>query len=329
MKIALIYPAITVDGFSMPGARPRTGWIHHGLCYISASLKARGHDVSLIDLRQLSSWDELAPVIRNISPDVVGITMMSVDFDSALRAAGIIKEVDSRIPIIAGGPHPSLMEEELISRKEIDYIFKGEAEVTLPDILEGIVRDGIKDNRFGFKGFFGNCNRFFLRQLGVSAVLWIPAWILTLVMAILLGWTIMESKTYPLTAAVFGASSAVVALLLLVFSALICMSWTITAADDKGVFKSIWRSVLFCGQRFFSVFGLLVLFFVLMMAISLVVWIAYAFMVEGLRRLGLDGHIIILREVTGCMLNAYFFLFLTSTLMSYYLNNRKEDERYN
>ena len=60
-----------------------------------------------------------------------------------------------------------------------------------------------------------------------------------------------------------------------------------------------------------------------------VVWVAYAFVVQGLRRLGLDSHIIILREVTGCMLNAYFFLFLASTLMSYYLNNRKADERNN
>ena len=139
----------------------------------------------------------------------------------------------------------------------------------------------------------------------------------------------MQSKAYPLTAAVLGVFLAVVALLLTIFFGLICLSWTINAADGRGIFKSIWRSVLFCGQRFFSVFGLLVLFFVLMIAISLVVWIAYAFVVQGLRRLGLDNHIIILREVTGCVLNAYFFLFLTSTLMSYYLNNRKDDERYN
>ncbi len=190
-------------------------------------------------------------------------------------------------------------------------------------------RDGIRESQFGFKGFFGNCNRFFLRQLGVSAVLWIPAWILTLVMAVLLSGAIMQSKAYPLTAAVLGVFLAVVALLLTIFFGLICLSWTINAADGRGIFKSIWRSVLFCGQRFFSVFGLLVLFFVLMIAISLVVWIAYAFVVQGLRRLGLDNHIIILREVTGCVLNAYFFLFLTSTLMSYYLNNRKDDERDN
>ena len=190
-------------------------------------------------------------------------------------------------------------------------------------------RDGIKEGRFGFKGFFGNCNRFFLRQLGVSVVLCIPSWILTLVIAVLLVVAVKKVKGYPLTAAVFGVFSAVVALLLMVLFVLVCMSWTINAADGRGILKSIWKSVLFCGERFFRIFGLLVLFLVLVMAISLVVWIAYAFVVQGLRRLGLDGHIIILREITGCMLNAYFFLFLTSTLMSYYLNNGKEDERNN
>ena len=191
------------------------------------------------------------------------------------------------------------------------------------------VRDVIKKRRFGFKGFFGNCNRFFLKQLGVSAILWIPAWILTLVIAVLSVWAIKVMKIDQLTSAVLVVFSAVVTLLLTVFSALICMSWTINAADGRGIFRSIWKSVLFCGERFFSVFGLLLLFVVLMIVISLVVWIAYAFVVQGLGRLGLAGHIVILREVTGCILNAYFFLLMTSTLMSYYLNNRKEDERYN
>ncbi|OGX36111.1 MAG: hypothetical protein A3F87_02855 [Omnitrophica WOR_2 bacterium RIFCSPLOWO2_12_FULL_51_24] len=174
-------------------------------------------------------------------------------------------------------------------------------------------RDGIKDGRYAFKGFFGNCNRFFLGQFGVSLVLWISAWILAFLAIVLLG----------------GPASAVLALFLMVFLALTCMSWTITAADGKNVFKSIWNSILFCGRRFFSVLGLLILIFVLAITISLVVWIAYAFVVQGLRHLGLDGRVIILREVTGCALYAYFFLFSTSSLMSYYLNNRKEDERHN
>ena len=190
-------------------------------------------------------------------------------------------------------------------------------------------RDGIKDGRSGFKGFFGNCNRQFWRQLGVSAILWIPSWVIALMALVLLSGAVKEAGEYPLTALVLGAFSAVLMLFLTAFVALTCFSWTITAADGKNIFKSVWNSILFCGRRFFSVLGLLILIFVLVVAISLIVWIAYAFVVQGLRRLGLDSHLIILREVTGCVLYAYFFMFFISSLMSYYLNNRKEDERYN
>jgi len=190
-------------------------------------------------------------------------------------------------------------------------------------------RDGVRNGSPGFKGFFGNCSRFFLGQFGVSMVLWIPSWILAFLAIVLLGGSAMEAKSYPLTSIILGTSSAALALFLAAFLAFTCMSWTITAADGKNIFRGIWSSMLFCGRRFFSILGLLILIFVLAIAISLVVWIAYAFVVQGLRRVGLDGHIIILREVVGCILYAYFFLFSTSSLMSYYLNNRKEDERHN
>lgn len=145
MKIALIYPAIAIDGFAKDGIRPKTGWIHHGLASISASLKAKGHEVSLVDLRQLNGWDGLAGAIREISPDVAGITMMSVDFDAAVKCAGVIKKLNDRIKIIVGGPHPSLMESELAANENIDYIFKGEAEVTLPLIIEDMARGVLKE----------------------------------------------------------------------------------------------------------------------------------------------------------------------------------------
>jgi len=144
MKIALIYPGITIDGFAKNGIKPKTGWLHHGLCYISAALKKKKHDVFLIDLRQLSGWQELSSVIAKTHPDIVGITMMSLDFDAAVKSAEIVKEVDENIKVIVGGAHPTIMESELVENRYIDYIFKGEAEQTLPEILEDLSSGSIK-----------------------------------------------------------------------------------------------------------------------------------------------------------------------------------------
>src|SRR3989338_1959117 len=145
MRIALLYPAITMDGFAQNGMRPRTGWIHHGLCYISSSLKKEGFAVSLIDLRQLFGWGELPDIIKKVDPDVVGITIMSLDFDAAAAAAKIVKETDKSIKVIAGGIHATVMGSQLMNNTNIDYVFKGEAEITLPKALGGIQTGEIKE----------------------------------------------------------------------------------------------------------------------------------------------------------------------------------------
>ena len=134
MKIALLYPGIAMDGFAC-GVRRKTAYMQHGLCHISSALKKEGHEVSLIDLRQLFGWEELPGLVRKINPDIVGITMMSVDFDVAVKSAKIIKNTNSNIKVIVGGIHPTIMESELIDNPHIDYIFKGEAEITLPKAL--------------------------------------------------------------------------------------------------------------------------------------------------------------------------------------------------
>ena len=127
MKILLLDPNITLGGFAKKGRRPKTGYIHLGLCYVSSVLKKAGHDVFLADLRQLTGWEELRGIVKSMMPDVAGITMLSVDFNPALKSAEIIKQVSADIKVIAGGVHPTIMESELIHNPHIDYIFKGEA----------------------------------------------------------------------------------------------------------------------------------------------------------------------------------------------------------
>ncbi|MFH1790360.1 MAG: radical SAM protein [Candidatus Omnitrophota bacterium] len=146
MRITLIFPGITIDGFTRNRTRPKTGWIHHGLCSISASLKQAGHEVSLIDLRGLFGWYELPHALRKLRPDVVGITMMSLDFNPALKSAEIVRKTLPHAKIIMGGAHPSLMSDELTDNSHVDYIFRGEAEETLPLVIEDL-RSGKTDMR--------------------------------------------------------------------------------------------------------------------------------------------------------------------------------------
>ncbi|MBN1456410.1 MAG: radical SAM protein, partial [Sedimentisphaerales bacterium] len=69
---------------------------------------------------------------------IVGITMMSVDYDAAVKAAEIIKQIKPASKVFVGGPHPSICPEELEPLLCIDHVVRGEAEITFPKMLNDI-----------------------------------------------------------------------------------------------------------------------------------------------------------------------------------------------
>jgi anaerobic magnesium-protoporphyrin IX monomethyl ester cyclase len=146
--IVLVHAAITQCGFnSFAGADPtESSWISHGLCSLSACLKQKGHEVKLVDLRRLRGWDDFREKIEELKPEFVGISMMSVEYNPVMECFKIVKEVDKNIITIVGGPHPSIMPEELIDKTDIDYIMKGEGEISLPILIQEI-KDGKKPER--------------------------------------------------------------------------------------------------------------------------------------------------------------------------------------
>src|SRR3972149_9403140 len=93
MKVELIFPSISGIGFDSFGKGMEESWISHGLCLISAYAKKHGFNPGLIDLRRLKGWEHFAEEIKRRSPDAVGITMMSVDYNPAMKCIKIIKEI--------------------------------------------------------------------------------------------------------------------------------------------------------------------------------------------------------------------------------------------
>nr|MBC8248196.1 cobalamin B12-binding domain-containing protein [Anaerolineales bacterium] len=138
MKTTLIYAGIAGYGFESLGKGMEAGWINHGLAQLSACAKAEGFDLDLIDLRGLKGWDELQAEIKRRRPNVVGLTMMSVDYNPATRAIKVIKDMDPSIITVAGGPHPTLVLDEVVANPKIDYIVTHEAEITFPKLLAAI-----------------------------------------------------------------------------------------------------------------------------------------------------------------------------------------------
>lgn len=140
MNVCLLYPAISGIGFNTYGKGMEESWISHGLCSISAYAKKSGYRIGMIDLRRLKGWDELKEILEREQIDVIGITMMSVDYNPAMEAIRVIKKVSPETRIVVGGPHPTILTAEMEKERDIDYIVVGEGEKSFTDLLGKIER---------------------------------------------------------------------------------------------------------------------------------------------------------------------------------------------
>ena len=138
MHVTLVQAGISTKGFSSVGQGMDGGWISHGLAALSACAKAQGFTVDLIDLRALSGWDEYRAEIARRRPSVLGLTMMSVDFNPIMRCVALAKEVEPGIVTVVGGAHPSICPQEVLDDPLVDFVVKGEGELTFPKLLHAV-----------------------------------------------------------------------------------------------------------------------------------------------------------------------------------------------
>jgi len=139
VKIALVYPSIYSAGFNTGGAPVLFSQSHAGLATLSAVCKKEGfRDIKLIDLRAFAGWESVRSGLRAYAPDVIGITMMSPDFEYAMKFIDAAKEECPRAKIVAGGMHPTVMTEEVESNPKIDHIMTGEGETKFIELLRAL-----------------------------------------------------------------------------------------------------------------------------------------------------------------------------------------------
>lgn len=76
-------------------------------------------------------WREISDTIRNCRPKIVGITYLTPMMHSAQKVAALVKKIDERIIVIAGGHHPTFCPEETLENPSIDIAVRGEGEIPL------------------------------------------------------------------------------------------------------------------------------------------------------------------------------------------------------
>jgi len=129
MRVLLIYPNIDCPiGVS------------HGLTMISGVLKAAGHETRLVHVNEklfdVPGPADLAALVRDYDPGVVGFSVMSQQYAWAVEAAGALRAAFPDLPLVVGGVHCTMVPEEVVAEGHFDVVAVGEAEHAFRELCD-------------------------------------------------------------------------------------------------------------------------------------------------------------------------------------------------
>ena len=106
-----------------------------GISYIAAFLEKKGYDVRVLDAQALGlTKNETHNFIKNLRPDIVGITSMTSNVWGAFEAARIAKETGA--VTVLGGPQLAHFPKETLSNDFVDFGISGEGEHSFYNLVK-------------------------------------------------------------------------------------------------------------------------------------------------------------------------------------------------
>lgn len=115
-----------------------------GLLSLASTLRAR-HGAEVRVVEALFERDAVLAVrraVRELSPDVVGISALTAEMFLAHAVIAAVKEENPGIPVVLGGPHASCDPEGALGDQNIDAAVIGEGEETFAELVRLIVTEG-------------------------------------------------------------------------------------------------------------------------------------------------------------------------------------------
>jgi len=144
MKVLLVH---TLSGALPPPAKPMGEWyeLSFGLSYLSAVLKAAGHETALVVLRREKHRRVLDRVLEGFSPELVGYTAVTTELPFVTRVARYLRERTGAFHVV-GGIHASVRPQDALDGP-FDAVCVGEGEAALLELVtaleSGVTPSGI------------------------------------------------------------------------------------------------------------------------------------------------------------------------------------------
>lgn len=119
-----------------------------GLGYIAGMLRTHGHKVDLLDCAIMKeSYHQIIAYIKDINPDVIGITALSPYYSQMQIVAHLVRKL--RIPLILGGVHVTALPELSLRECGGDFVILGEGELTTLELMNKWNDEGARNRITG------------------------------------------------------------------------------------------------------------------------------------------------------------------------------------
>lgn len=113
-----------------------------GILSIATMMRQHGFQVEVLDLFKYTSWKEIRDTIYDCQFDIFGISIWTGNHFKARKILDIVKEKNPHLITVAGGPHATVLDEQIVRHFQADYVVRGEGEYTILELL-----DALKDDR--------------------------------------------------------------------------------------------------------------------------------------------------------------------------------------
>jgi len=117
-----------------------SSWPSLGLLYIASVLEREGHFVSYLDCsaEHLTVSDTKEKLKMYFPFDFVLITATTPLIKNALKIANSAKKTYKNTKVVLGGVHPSVLPDDVIKDKNVDFVVIDEGEETAKELINGV-----------------------------------------------------------------------------------------------------------------------------------------------------------------------------------------------
>ena len=113
-----------------------------GLLYLAGELIKNKINVKILNpLLDSANIDKTAKRIISMQPEILGISVTSLQTRGAVQLASAIKKISPEIKICVGGPHISIDPSFVSDFNCFDFGIAGEAEITFPKIVKRVLNN--------------------------------------------------------------------------------------------------------------------------------------------------------------------------------------------